>query len=386
MDKRLALFVPVTFGIAFFLGIELGGFQLILLQAAQFFKLNNVMMGVLVTSQFLAITIGPLFFGWAADRYGKKTILLISLPLFSIGCFSAAFSGTVFIFICSVFISGMGYGVSECICSSALSDSFPGKESKYLNIMQCGFCLGAVLSPQIFSRLIDAGLVSWRAVFLSAGGGFVLIYPLLCFSHCRKPLTQETGLEHAEKQGLRIVSPLLFILLAGMLAYVAIETGVGFFADAVYVTEYSNTTMGAYAISGFWLAMTVSRFVFALVKMKMQNMILLGFSATVILLLLLLLLRNEWVLIGIFVLLGVSLGPIWPMIVGIGASSFREKSATVVSVLYASGGFGGVIIPVLIGWVSERAGFYGGFWLLAAASVMGFLLIWFGRYYIDLRR
>jgi fucose permease len=165
---------------------------------------------------------------------------------------------------------------------------------------------------------------------------------------------------------------MLFILLAGMTAYVSIEAGVGFFADAIFVTEYSNTVLGAYAISAFWLAMTLTRFVFAIVKVKMQKAVLAGFTATSVLLLLMLFFRYQWIQLGIIVLLGAALGPIWPMIVGIGTSSFREKSGTVGSILYAAGGVGGIVTPVLIGWASERASFYGGFWLLAAVSAIGF--------------
>ena len=376
MDKRLTLFIPAACGMGFFLGIELGGYQLILLQVAQSFKLSNVMMGVLVSSQFITATAGPLLFGWVADRYGKKIILLIFMPVFMLGCFSAAFSGAVTGFVFSIFIVGMGYSICECISSSALSDSFPGKESRYLNIMQSTFCLGAVISPQIFNRLIAAGLVTWRAVFILAGGGFVLIYPLLCLSRC-KPHTQKSINEMPGTKGKQgIISPLLFALLTAMLAYVAIETGTAFFANVIFVTEYSNNELGAYAISGFWLSMTVSRFIFALTKIKMRNMVLTGLAASFLLLLLLLLIRNPWILMGIFISLGAVIGPVWPMLMGIGASSFRERSGTITSILYSSGGFSGAMIPVLFGWISGRAGFYGGFWILAAFSAIGFFAIW----------
>ena len=108
-DKRLKLLIPVVTGLAFFLGIESGGFQLILLKAARDFKLNASMMGVVVASQYSAITLGPLLFGWVADRIGKKTTLLAGMPLFAIGCFGAAFSNTVAVFTGTVFIIGIGY-------------------------------------------------------------------------------------------------------------------------------------------------------------------------------------------------------------------------------------------------------------------------------------
>ena len=379
MDKRLALFVPVAYSTAFFLGIEIGGFQLILLETAKAFNLNNVMMGVLVGSQYMAITLGPLLFGWIADRIGKKTILLFSMPLFALGCFGAALSGTISVLTSSVFFIGIGYSVTESISSSAISDSFPGKEPRYLNFMQCVFCLGAVISPQIFSRLMAASLATWRAVFVFSGSGFVLVYPLLCFSHCKQGTPQNHNTEYPKKETPHIMNPLLFFLVISMLSYVGIETGIAFFAYAIYVTEYSNTTLGAYAISGFWLSMTVSKFIFALTKIKMQNMVLLGFSASCVLFVMLLFFRNQWALMGIFIMFGAVLGPAWPMIIGIGTSSFRERSGTVASLLTASGGFGGAVIPVMIGYISTKAGFYSGFWLLIAVSVIGFFAMWFGK-------
>jgi len=180
------------------------------------------------------------------------------------------------------------------------------------------------------------------------------------------------------KEDTKIFTPLLFVLLAAMVAYVAIETGIAFFANVIYVTEYSNTTLGPYAISGFWLSMMVSRFAFALLKMKMRTMILFGFSSSCLLMVFLLFSGNQWVLMAIFILVGFVTGPTWPMIIGIGTSSFRKRSGTVASILSASGGFGGAIIPVLIGWVSGHAGFLGGFWLLIAVSAMGFLVMLFG--------
>ena len=386
MEKRIKLFVFASYGIGFFLGFESGGFQLVLLQIARFYDLNNVEMGALVTAQLSAITVGPLLFGWVADRVGKKIILMISMPIFAFGCFGAALSTSAMIFASSVFVAGLGYSVSECISSSALSDSFPGQESRYLNMMQCVFCLGAVVSPQIFSRLISAGFVSWHAVFLISGLGFALVYPILCLSKCRQdtglklnsPTKGQLQIQREVKPSFRVFSPFMIVLVVTMVSYVAIEMGIAFFVDALFVTEYSNSELGAYAISGFWLAMTIFRFVFAFTNVKMRAMVLMGFSASCLIMVVLVLLRNQWFLLALFIMLGAVLAPVWPMIVGMGTSTYRERSGTVASILSAAGGLGGTIMPVLIGWVSERVGFYGGFWLFAAVSAVGFLVMWYG--------
>jgi fucose permease len=367
----LRLFIPAVCGIAFFLGFESGGFQLVLINVASDFALTTTMMGVLVASQYTAITIAPLLFGWIADKIGKRPVLLIFMPVFVGGCLLTASSGSIAVFIPGVFLIGAGYSVCECIASSAVSDLFPGHENKYLNIMQSAFSLGAVGSPLLFSWLISSHEFTWRSVFLFAGCGYVLLYPLMILSRCEKP----KAVQHKGALGTMFHSRFLLVLLFSMLIYVAMETGVAYFADSFFVMEYANTEIGAYAISGYWFAMAVSRFCFSRIKMKPRAMVLLGFLASGFLFALLLFLNNQWFLLGTFVMLGAMMGPVWPMIVGIGTSSYRKTSGTIASILTAAGGLGGALAPVLIGAVAEQTGMNGGFCFLAAISISGFLAV-----------
>ena len=89
-ERRFSLLIPTAYGLAFFLGMEGGGFQFALLRVASDFDLNDVMMGVLVASQFTSITLAPLIIGHFADKIGKRPALLIFMPVFSGGCFLAA--------------------------------------------------------------------------------------------------------------------------------------------------------------------------------------------------------------------------------------------------------------------------------------------------------
>jgi fucose permease len=393
-DKRIKLLIPVSCGLTLFLGIESGGFQLVLVQVAAEFSLGPVMMGVLVAAQYTAITLAPLLFGWIADKTGKKPILLIFMPLFAGACFLTAASPSAMIFIGSIFIVGAGYSVCECIGTSALSDSFPGRESKYLNIMQSTFSTGAVISPLFFRWLLSTGSFTWRSVFVLPGCGYLLLFPLMVMARCRSSASVNRaeppiGEVRSQGKGCGGENPaitwrsifrsfFIIVLLFSMLAYVAIETGAAFFANSLFITEYNNTRLGAYAISVYWLGMSVSRFIFAYLKMKPRTMILLGFAASFLILIMMLLFKNEGPLVAMFAALGAMMGPVWPMIVGMGTSTYQKLSGTVASILTAGGGLGGAIIPVMIGAVSHRTGLYGGFFLLALLSLAGFLvmLLW----------
>jgi fucose permease len=380
-ERRIKLLIPVSCGLTFFLGVESGGFQLVLLKVAAEFALGTVMMGVLVTAQYTAITIAPLLFGWIADRIGKKPILLIFTALFAGACFLTAASGAAAVFICGIFLAGIGYSVCECIGTSALSDSFPGRENKYLNIMQSAFSTGAVISPLFFGWLMSSGGFTWRAVFVVSGCGYVFLFPLIALSRFRKPpraAAPDAAAAAGKKRPVPKRSRFMAVLLFSMLAYVAVETGAAFFADSLFVVEYNNTIFGAYAISLFWLGMAVSRFVFAWLRMKPRTMVLLGFAASSLTLIAILLFKNEYLLLGMFAALGAMMGPVWPMIIGIGTSTYHETSGTTASILTAGGGLGGALVPVLIGALTGRAGLYGGFFLLAVIAAAGFfvMLLW----------
>jgi MFS family permease len=58
----------------------------------------------MVTSQYIAITIAPLLFGWIADRIGKKPILLLFMLIFASACFFTALSNSALFFIIGVFL------------------------------------------------------------------------------------------------------------------------------------------------------------------------------------------------------------------------------------------------------------------------------------------
>ncbi|MDR2021524.1 MAG: MFS transporter [Treponema sp.] len=370
-EKNVRLFIPVACGIALFLGFESGGFQLVLLNIASEFNLTTTMMGVLVASQYTAITLVPLSCGWIADRIGKRLVLLIFMPVFAGGCLVAALSGGIPVFIIGGFLIGAGYSVCECIASSALSDSFPGHENRYLNIMQCAFSLGAVISPLLFNWLISTHGFTWRSVFLFSGCGYVLLYPLMFFSRCR---TAETAPQRMAF-GAAFRSHFLVVLLFSMLIYVAMETGIAYFADSFFVMEYSNTELGAYAISGYWFAMAVSRFFFSRMRMRPRSMVLMGFLASALLFIPLLIVKNQWLLLMMFITIGAMMGPVWPMIIGMGTSSYQKISGTIASILTAAGGFGGVLTPILIGVVAEHTGLYGGIWYLVIISIIGFSIM-----------
>lgn len=367
-------------GITFFLGFESGGFQLSLRMVGKEFALSNAEMGGLVAAQFLAITLMPLCFGQLSDRIGKKNVLCRFVPVFIVGCFVAACSNSAFVFIVGAVIIGAGYSVCECLASAALSDAFPDKAQQCLNLTQCTFSLGGVTSPLLVSWAIQNGLASWRAVFWLAGIGYLLVYPLLFFSKFCSPCSQA----HEENKSIRLLfsSAALPLLTVVMLLYVGIENGTAYFADSLFTESLGSEQSGAYAIAAFWAAMTLSRMLFSVIRVKPSHICVMSFGVCAMLALLLALEYKDIPLcVGLYALLGFAQGPVWPMIVALGTRLFPQFSGTLSSILMVGGGLGGALSPVAMGLVADRCGVGGAFVFLGGISIAaGILMILFVRW------
>lgn len=376
MEFKKRMLVPVSLGITFFLGFEGGGFQLVLLQVAEEFHLNQTLMGFLVAAQFIAVMLSPLVFGPIADRIGKKRVLLFAMPIFIIGCLFAASAWSAATFIIGVFIIGCGLGVCECLVSANMTDNFPEQANRYMNMTQCTFSLGAVVSPILTRYLMDQFAMSWRGAFFMAGLGYVALLPLMGLTHCVSVRTPE----QAKVSGslLQLGKHRFFIaLFLCIFLYVGMETGIAYFADSLFTVEIMRPELGAYAISTFWLVMSGSRLLFSFIKVQERKAILAGYGLSTLAGILMLVLPNASVTLLGIALIGFAFGPIWPMIMAMGTKSLPEMTGLVSSLLMAAGGLGGALLPVMMGACADNAGLYWAFGILIAFMIAGlFILVW----------
>ena len=149
MNKKKAYLTIVCFALIFTLGFEAGGFQISLLSIMENAGVAASLSGVLVSGQYGAIVIMPLLMGGLADRKGKRKFLAIFCFVFAAGCFAMSTLRPFAALFLSAFVIGTGYSVTESLATALLADAHGEKSSKYMNLSQCFFSFGAMISPQI---------------------------------------------------------------------------------------------------------------------------------------------------------------------------------------------------------------------------------------------
>lgn len=367
--------LPAFSGVLFFVGFEMGGFQLVLRSVSAEFSVGTIGAGLLVAAQYASVILMPLLFGRLSDRVGKKKVILSFSLVFLLGCALSALAHSVLVFAAGVFCVGAGYSVCETTGSAALSDISPERSARWINLSQGALSLGAVTSPLLTQFGIQTLGWSWRAVFSIAAAGALIAFLPLAFSQFPSGAAAK---EPAVKpvHGF-FADPAFALFFCSILLYVGLENGFGYFTESLFSVELNAASFGAYAISAYWASMALSRFVFGVLPFRPERSLLFCLLASGALFTALALLRLPVLSLVSCALIGFAFGPIWSSLMDLAARRHPGASGGAMGLMSAGCGLGGALFPALMGVLSAQIDLRAAFLLLAlsalAAGVLSFL-------------
>jgi MFS transporter, AAHS family, 4-hydroxybenzoate transporter len=135
-------------------------------------------LSLLFGAGLVGLMAGALLFGPLADRYGRKTIMLVSVALFGAACLSCVLADSLSTLAALRFVTGIGLGGAMPMAVTLSSEYAPERHRSVLvTAMFCGLTLGAGLGGVLAAHIVNEW--GWRAV-LVVGGVFPLaLLPLL---------------------------------------------------------------------------------------------------------------------------------------------------------------------------------------------------------------
>ncbi len=120
-----------------------------------------------------ALTIGPL-----ADRFGRKSLIVISTVIFGLFSLAAAFTTSLFELGIVRFLTGIGLGGAMPNLIALTVEYMPKRSRAVLvTAMSCGFAAGGMIGGAASSVIIP--LWGWQSVFLVGGALPLLLVPIL---------------------------------------------------------------------------------------------------------------------------------------------------------------------------------------------------------------
>jgi SHS family lactate transporter-like MFS transporter len=222
--------------IASFLGWSLDAFDFFLLtfvigRIATSFGQAIPQVALAITLTLACRPIGALLFGWLADRYGRRTPLMIDIALYSLFELLTAFSPnfTVFLVLRALFGIAMGgeWGLGAAMVMEVLP---PQRRGFFSGLLQQGYMWGYLLAALAYFLVFHFTKWDWRGLFVIGAlpAGLILFIrssvpesPVWLAERARCVTVRKTPI----LQSLRSYWPLFIYCIAFMAALNAMSHG-----------------------------------------------------------------------------------------------------------------------------------------------------------------
>jgi SHS family lactate transporter-like MFS transporter len=118
---------------------------------------------------------GAFAFGWLADRYGRRPIMMVVILLFSAFSFASAFAWSLTSLFVIRTLFGFCMGGEWGIGASLVMESIPAKlRGPVSGLLQSGYPSGYFLASLVYFLLFDA--IGWRGMFMVGIAPAVLVF------------------------------------------------------------------------------------------------------------------------------------------------------------------------------------------------------------------
>ncbi|MBN8814439.1 MAG: MFS transporter [Sphingomonas sp.] len=118
---------------------------------------------------------GAFAFGWLADRFGRRPIMMVVILLFSLFSFASAFAWSLTSLFVIRTLFGFCMGGEWGIGASLVMESIPAKlRGPVSGLLQSGYPSGYFLASLVYFLLFDA--IGWRGLFMVGIAPAILVF------------------------------------------------------------------------------------------------------------------------------------------------------------------------------------------------------------------
>ncbi len=293
--------------------------------------------------------------GMVSDRYGQRPVLIAGAVLLGLSAFGISLSPALALTLAFSLIWGLGFGTLDIGHNVLIAELYAARVN-VMNLLHVFFGVGAVVSPAVAGLSLELWDSALPAVWI--GGGLMLATLPFVYRLPRGRARREAPASGGAHARFSYRQPLLWLFGTVMMVYVGIEIGVGGWAQPYLerTTTLSPST-AALATSGFWLALTASRMVIALIGGRMTSTQVLWLAVLISAVgggLLAVSTGSAALSIVAVLIAGFGFGPVYPTIIVILTTLFREAPGRAASVAAIMGGIGGGVIPWVQGILLDR--------------------------------
>lgn len=169
--QKLSVYVGVLLGYMFD-GYDLLITSFVLAPTAAYFHVSIGTVAFALTLVLVSSVIGGIFFGWLADRIGRRPVLFLTIVTYALTTLLTAFVNSIPMFYLLRFLSGLGiggeWGIGFSMLNEVYSEKTRGKAGGLLQSMYVFGSLAGALTAN-YTLTTYGSSVGWRYAYLIAG-------------------------------------------------------------------------------------------------------------------------------------------------------------------------------------------------------------------------
>src|SRR5206468_1140757 len=148
--------------------------------------------------------VGAFLFGWLAEHFGRRPVLMIDIILFSILEFASGFAPTLGTLLVLRFLFGVGMGGEWGLGGSLVMESIPARlRGPVSGLLQSGYPSGYFVASLVYFLLFDS--IGWRGMFMIGVAPALLV--LLIRMHVKESPVFEA------RRGKAVANPIALLAL-----------------------------------------------------------------------------------------------------------------------------------------------------------------------------
>lgn len=165
--------VALCAGVAFLDGFDILAISYVAPVIAKEWNLPQQAFGPIFASHYVGASIGAVFFGWYADRYGRRLGVILPTVIFGIFALATVLAYDFRSLLLLRLLIGIGLGGALSNAIAMVAESSPMRvRATLVSLMYAAFPLGGVIGGPVSAFIIPR--YGWQSVFLVGG-----ILPLL---------------------------------------------------------------------------------------------------------------------------------------------------------------------------------------------------------------
>jgi FHS family L-fucose permease-like MFS transporter len=313
------------------------------------FNLDNVQTSYIALAQGIGLVLASVSVGPLLDRRGKKVGLLLGLGLVAAGLFILANATGYNAMLLSMFILGVGGGITLTAANALGSDVSESKRAIVLNLLNVFVGLGGLATP-----FVAGNLLSGNAVRVAYGAAILTSVTFLIQVFTKVPAPKPMAGQREGSAGV-FKQPLLYVLAFSVLLYTACEFAIWNWLPKFLIAQGIPEVRALNILSlGFALGLLIGRVAVTPILIKIPPLtVTLGSAILMAITTYTMLHTTDATTAGIVVFCaGLAMAPVFPTTIALVANLFKHGAATAIGFTITCGFTGLVISSPIIGWLS----------------------------------